>query len=182
MYPTQRFLQIAKERLMIEIDPRSIEETNAIAVEAATQQASTDERAYYEEALQHWSELIQKTQRPNLHDARRSFMKLQSVQNLRRWIKQMQLIDNDAQRLLEQVRRPIELGNNLTEKEALLAEYFNEYESELSDEVDNHNQKSKSLETDKDLHGNDQANPRPNVSPKKRNPSDAKKRPENNDS
>jgi len=31
MYQTQDFLQIAKDKLMVEIDPKSIEETNAIA-------------------------------------------------------------------------------------------------------------------------------------------------------
>ncbi|MEH2367852.1 PIN domain-containing protein [Nostoc sp.] len=82
MYRTQRFLEMAKEKLMVEIDPRSIEETNAIA----------DADLIYEENDKVVEQAIEQTLIPNSETLKR--------------LTQLKVTYSDVQKLIGQALIP----------------------------------------------------------------------------
>ena len=117
MYQTQDFLQIAKDKLMVEIDPKSIEETNAIAdIELVDEQDNDTLRQAIEQiqisnSVMHSLDQM-KMRNSELMKAVDQIVKPSALQQL---IEQMKAVDqivkpNSVQQLIEQMKVPSTLG------------------------------------------------------------------------
>jgi predicted nucleic acid-binding protein len=122
MYRTQRFLELAKEKLTVEINPRSIEETNAIAnAEFADEQAYENLRQVLEQAQtptlnENLRQVLEQAQMPTLNEnLRRMLEQFQTPtptlnENLRRVLEQFQTptptLNENLRRVLEQFQTP----------------------------------------------------------------------------
>jgi predicted nucleic acid-binding protein/uncharacterized protein (DUF1778 family) len=103
MYRPQRFLEIAKEKLMVEINPRSIEETNAIAnAESANEQAY--EELSVDELLSTLS-LTNKGYRTTIEALQEPSTRLNQLQQMLEQFKTPS-VNEDMRQLLEQFRIP----------------------------------------------------------------------------
>jgi predicted nucleic acid-binding protein len=124
MYRTQRFLEIAKDKLTVEINPRSIEETNAIAnAESADEQAYENLRQVLEQAQtptlnENLRRVLEQAQTPTLNENLRRVLEQAQTptlnENLRRALEQFQTptLNENLRRALEQFQTPT-LNENL---------------------------------------------------------------------
>jgi hypothetical protein len=109
MYRTQRFLEIATEKLTVEINQRSIEEANAIAdANAADEQESVDQQSYESIRL-----LLEQMRNPVIDENTRQFLEQMRNpvidENTRQFLEQMRnpVIDKNTRQFLEQMRNPV---------------------------------------------------------------------------
>ncbi|OUL34460.1 hypothetical protein BV372_13735 [Nostoc sp. T09] len=110
MYRTQRFLEIAKEKLMLEIDPRSIEETNTIAdIELIDEQECETSRQVIENIEITDSELKKAfEQRIPLSTLQMSNSAMQQViEQMRIPLSTLQMPNSAMQQVIEQIRIPL---------------------------------------------------------------------------
>jgi hypothetical protein len=100
MYQTQDFLQKAKDKLMVEIDPKSIEETNAIAdIELVDEQDNDTLRQALEQIqISNSVKAIEQMKMPN-------YELMKAFEQIRNPTPVQQLIDEQMKRL-EQIRNP----------------------------------------------------------------------------
>ncbi|MBM0743533.1 DUF4935 domain-containing protein [Phormidium sp. CLA17] len=198
MYPTQVFLKMAKKRLVVKINPRSIEETDAIAVEAVNKEAFADKQAYYDK-------MRQLTDLPQLSAINSALLKAFAQSQLpvinsallkALDLPQLPVIDSALLKALAQSQLPFPTNvkdlknqkvsqaitndaNDLKEIEQLAEEIapktLRKEKCQLTDEVDNRDKGKTPSGTNEIPHESKQAKPDPKKPPKKRHSGNVKK-------